>query len=207
MNPSNNVTFRDAALGAVGRFETGRLRESIGTRCLARTNLPYTVRLIVLYCFQVSGSKQEEELSLVQFRSADVRVELRYEFRVRKRPPSVARLRLASRKSFTVGDDDGYALHQRHVGVSGKMANRDVERGFMSPWISPPFRRKHLRDVRKPHAVSVAVDEKHGRRGGLKLVAPKSYPFEAMAAIRWTRFGKSSGVGLSFLYSASWASL
>ena len=30
----------------------------------------YTRRLIVLYCFQVSGSKQEEELSLVQFRSA-----------------------------------------------------------------------------------------------------------------------------------------
>jgi len=25
--------------------------------------------------------------------------------------------------------------------VSGKMANRDAERGFMSPWISPPFRR------------------------------------------------------------------
>jgi hypothetical protein len=30
----------------------------------------YPARLIVLYCFQVSGSKQEEELSLVQFRSA-----------------------------------------------------------------------------------------------------------------------------------------
>ena len=33
-------------------------------------NLLHTSRLIVLYCFQVSGSKQEEELSLVQFRSA-----------------------------------------------------------------------------------------------------------------------------------------
>jgi len=34
------------------------------------TGFLYAVRLIVLYCFQVSGSKQEEELSLVQFRSA-----------------------------------------------------------------------------------------------------------------------------------------
>jgi len=70
MNPSNNVTFRDAALGAVGRFETGRFARVDWYAMPGRTNLPYTVRLIVLYCFQVSGSKQEEELSLVQFRSA-----------------------------------------------------------------------------------------------------------------------------------------
>src|ERR1700752_1377193 len=37
----------------------------------------------------------------------------------------------------------------------------------------------------------------------LSLSAPKSYPFEAVAGTRWTKFGKSSGVGLSFLYSAS----
>ncbi len=33
--------------------------------------------------------------------------------------------------------------------------------------------------------------------------APKSYPFENMTTIRFTNFGKSSGVGLSFLYSVS----
>ena len=34
------------------------------------------------------------------------------------------------------------------------------------------------------------MDEEHGRRGGLKLVGPKSYSFEAVATIRWTKFGK-----------------
>ena len=32
----------------------------------------------------------------------------------------------------------------------------------------------------------------------LRLSAPKSYSFEAVATSRWTKFGKSSGVGLSF---------
>ena len=54
--------------------------------------------------------------------------------------------------------------------VSGNMANRDAERGLMSPWISPPFRRIHFRDVLEPDAVGVAVDEEHRRRGGLELV-------------------------------------
>jgi hypothetical protein len=33
------------------------------------------------------------------------------------------------------------------------------------------------------------------------LSAPKSYLFEAVARIRLTKFGKSSGVGLSFSWS------
>ena len=62
---------------------------------------------------------------------------------------------------------------------------------------------KHLRDVREPHAVGVAVDENMGHGVVLSLSPPKSYPFEALATIRGTKFGKSSGVGLSFLVSAS----
>ena len=37
----------------------------------------------------------------------------------------------------------------------------------------------------------------------LSLSAPRSYGFEAVAMMCLTNFGNSSGVGLSFLYSAS----
>jgi hypothetical protein len=49
------------------------------------------------------------------------------------------------------------------------------------------------------------VDEEIGVVGTLSLSAPKSCPFEAVARTRWTKFGKTSGAGLSFLYSASMA--
>src|SRR5438128_902029 len=48
---------------------------------------------------------------------------------------------LASRKSFTIGTMTGMRCISVTWVVLGKMANRDAERGFMSPWISPPFRR------------------------------------------------------------------
>jgi hypothetical protein len=64
--------------------------------------------------------------------------------------------------------------------VLGKMASRDAERGIMSPWMN---------DIGVVFALS--------------LSAPKSYPFEYVARIRWTNFGKSLGVGLSLLYSVS----
>src|SRR5262249_53589941 len=48
---------------------------------------------------------------------------------------------LASRKSFTIGTMMGMRCISVTCVVSGKMANRDAERGLMSPWISPPFRR------------------------------------------------------------------
>ena len=50
-----------------------------------RTNLPYTVRLIVLYRFQVSGSKQEEELSLCSFDQPDGRFDCGTNFAFGKR--------------------------------------------------------------------------------------------------------------------------
>src|SRR5262249_9119252 len=48
---------------------------------------------------------------------------------------------LASRKSFTIGTMTAMRCISVTWVVLGKMANRDAERGFKSPWISPPFRR------------------------------------------------------------------
>src|SRR5262249_20971647 len=48
---------------------------------------------------------------------------------------------LASRKSFTIGTMTGMRCISVTWVVLGKMAKRDAERGFMSPWTSPPFRR------------------------------------------------------------------
>src|SRR4051812_29411644 len=48
---------------------------------------------------------------------------------------------LALRKSFTIGTMTGMRCISVTWVVSGKMANRDAERGPMSPWVSPPFRR------------------------------------------------------------------
>jgi len=40
----------------------------------------------------------------------------------------------------------------------------------MSPWISPPLHPVHFRDMIEPHAVGIAVDEKHRSFGGLEFV-------------------------------------
>ena len=84
---------------------------------------------------------------------------------------------LASRKSFTIGT----MMAMRCISVTwvvlGKMANRDAERGLHVAVDLATLKAKHLRDVREPYAVSVAVDEKHGRRGGLELVGSEVVPF------------------------------
>ena len=47
----------------------------------------------------------------------------------------------ASRKSFIIGTIVDMRFIKVTWVVSGKIANLDAERGCMSPWISPPFRR------------------------------------------------------------------
>lgn len=47
----------------------------------------------------------------------------------------------------------------------------------MSPWTSPTFQAIHFCDVLEPDAVGVAVDEEHGRGGGLQLVGVEVLPF------------------------------
>jgi len=61
--------------------------------------------------------------------------------------------------------------------LSGKMANRDAERGLMSPWISPPFRRNISATCSSRTPIRVAVDEEHRRRAGLQLVGADVVPF------------------------------
>src|ERR1700722_9516892 len=110
---------------------------------------------------------------------------------------------LASRKSFTIGTMMGMRCISVTWVVLGKIANRDAERGFMSPWISPPFRRNISATCSSRTPSASPWMKNIGVVVALSLSAPKSYPFENVATIRWTKFGKSSGVGLSFLYSAS----
>ena len=87
--------------------------------------------------------------------------------------------------------------------VLGKMANREAERGFMSPWISPPFRRNISATCSSRMPSASPWMKNIGAVVALSLSAPRSCPFEAVARIRLTNFGNSSGVGLSFLYSTS----
>src|SRR6184192_4169353 len=110
---------------------------------------------------------------------------------------------LASRKSFTIGTMTGMRCISVTWVVLGKMANRDVERGFMSPWISPPFRRNISATCSRRMPSASPWMKNIGAVVALSLSAPRSCPFEAVARMRLTKFGKSSGVGLSFLYSAS----
>ena len=62
--------------------------------------------------------------------------------------------------------------------VSGKMANRDAERGFMSPWISPPFRRNISATCSSRMPSASPWMKNIGAVVALSLSAPKSCPFE-----------------------------
>lgn len=54
--------------------------------------------------------------------------------------------------------------------VSGKMANLDAKRGPQVAVDLAALQAKRFRDVIEPHAVGIAVNEKHRRFGGLELV-------------------------------------
>src|SRR5262245_24249890 len=110
---------------------------------------------------------------------------------------------LASRKSFTIGTMTAMRCISVTWVVLGKMANRDAERGFMSPWISPPFRRNISATCSSRTPSASPWMKNIGAVVASSLSAPKSCPLEAVATIRLTNFGNSSGVGLSFLYSVS----
>src|SRR6266481_1234734 len=117
--------------------------------------------------------------------------------------PHCALYGLASRKSFTIGTMTVMRCISVTWVVSGKMANRDAERGFMSPWTSPPFRRNISATCSSRTPSASPWMKNIGAVVALSLSAPKSCPFAAVARSRLTKFGKSSGVGLSFLYSVS----
>src|SRR5207253_599222 len=110
---------------------------------------------------------------------------------------------LASRKSFTIGTMTDMRCISVTWVVLGKMANRDAERGFMSPWISPPFKRNISATCSSRMPSASPWMKNIGAVVALSLSAPRSRPLEAVAMSRLTNFGKSSGVGLSFLYSTS----
>ena len=74
--------------------------------------------------------------------------------------------------------------------VLGKMANRDAERGFMSPWISPPFRRNISATCSSRTPSASPWMKNMGAVVALSLSAPKSCPFEAVATIRLTKLRK-----------------
>ena len=101
----------------------------------------YTSRLIVLYCFQVSGSKQVEELSLVQFRSAGPSCLTTVQISRSVDGASRSTATALSRKPFTIATMMGMRCISVMWVVSGKMANRDGESGCKSPWIWLPFGR------------------------------------------------------------------
>ena len=87
--------------------------------------------------------------------------------------------------------------------VSGRMANLDAERGPRSPCVPPPFRR-NISSMCSSCIPSASPWMKNmGAVVAFSLSAPRSCAFVAVARIRLTNFGKSSGVGLSFLYSIS----
>src|SRR6202043_3491919 len=135
-------------------------------------------------------------------------VSLDAEFLIAGRFKSVARepkhgYGLASRKSSTIGTMMGMRCISVTWVVLGKMANRDAERGFMSPWISPPFRRNISATCSSRMPSASPWMKNIGAVVALSLSAPRSCPLEAVARSRLTNFGKSSGVGLSFLYSTS----
>ena len=73
----------------------------------------------------------------------------------------------------------------------------------MSPWISPPFRRNISATCSSRMPSASPWMKNMGAVVALSLSAPRSCPFVAVARIRLTNFGNSSGVGLSFLYSTS----
>lgn len=90
---------------------------------------------------------------------------------------TVAWLRLCVEKVVHHRDDDGHALHQCHVGGVGQDGQSRCGARLHVAVDLATLQAKHLRDVREPHAVSVAVDEQHGRRGGLKLVGSEVVRF------------------------------
>src|SRR6266508_1071166 len=110
---------------------------------------------------------------------------------------------LASRKSFTIGTMTAMRCISVTWVVLGKMAKREAERGRRSPWTSPPFSRNISATCSSRMPSASPKMKNMGNVVAFSLSAPRSCPFEAVASIRLTNFGKSSGVGLSFLYSTS----
>src|SRR5579859_5198027 len=96
---------------------------------------------------------------------------------------------LASRKSFTIGTMTGMRCISVTWVVLGKMANRDAERGFMSPWISPPFR-QNISATYSSRTPSASPWMKNiGAVVPLSLSAPMSDLFEPEARSRLTNVG------------------
>src|SRR5262245_54286707 len=106
---------------------------------------------------------------------------------------------LASRKSFTIGTMTGMRCISVTWVVLGKMANRDAESGLMSPWISPPFRRNISATCSSRTPSASPWMKNIGAVLAFSWSAPMSRSFEDVARSRLTNFGKSFGVGLSFL--------
>src|SRR5262249_26257477 len=106
---------------------------------------------------------------------------------------------LASRKAFTIGTMTDMRCISVTWVVLGKMANRDAESGLMSPWIPPPFRRNISATCSSRTPSASPWMKNIGALLAFSWSAPMPSPFEDEAIIRLTNFGKSSGVGLSFL--------
>ena len=111
-------------------------------------------------------------------------------------------LRLCIEKVVHHRDDDGHACISVTCVVSGKMANLDSDAAHVAENIAS-LQAEHLGDVVEPYAVCIAMDEKHRRFVALSLSAPTSSGFDSAARRCLTNFGKSFGVGLSFLYFVS----
>src|SRR5438105_1084701 len=88
-------------------------------------------------------------------------------------------LRLCVEKVVHHRDDDGHALHQRDVGGVGQDGQSRCGARLQVAVDLAALQAKHFRDVLEPHAISVAVDEKHRRLGGLKLVGAEVVPFRS----------------------------
>src|SRR6266404_4905959 len=86
-------------------------------------------------------------------------------------------LRLGVEKVVHHRDDDGHALHQRDVGGVGQDGQaRGGARLHVAVDLAA-LQAEHFRDVLEPDAVGVAVDEEHGRRGGLELFGAEVMSF------------------------------